>query len=140
MLIGQLAAETETPASTIRYYEKRGILPRPVRVSGQRRYSSEAKTLLSVLKLAQACGFRLDEMKMLLQGFDKKVKPSERWRKLAEKKKQELDMQMKRLMLMRQLVDRVAACECLDLAECGRTACGNGQPIGLTTIGRARPI
>lgn len=136
MLIGQLAAEAEVPASTIRYYEKRGILPLPARVSGQRRYSSDAKDSLSVLKLAQACGFRLDEMKMLLQGFDKNVRPSERWRKLAEKKKQELDVQMEKLVLMRKLVDRVAACECIDLTECGRTACGSGQPSGLVTIGR----
>src|ERR1700733_2856906 len=103
MQIGQLASETGVPASTIRYYEKRGILPRPSRVSGQRRYSSEAKDWLSVLKLAQSCGFSLDEMKMLLQGFNKKARLSERWRKLAEKKKQELDTKMEKLRLMRKL-------------------------------------
>lgn len=51
MLIGALSTETGIAASTIRYYEKLGILPQPTRVSGQRRYGHEAKEYLLVLKL-----------------------------------------------------------------------------------------
>jgi DNA-binding transcriptional MerR regulator len=123
MLIGALSTETGVPASTIRYYEKLGILPRPPRVSGQRRYGTESKEYLLVLKLAQACGFHLDEMRVLLQGFSKNTKPPERWRKLAEQKKHELDEQIEKLRLMRRLVEQVADCQCVDLAECARTAC-----------------
>ena len=40
MTIGELAAESGMPASTIRYWERIGVLPKPARVSGQRRYSA----------------------------------------------------------------------------------------------------
>ena len=37
MTIGELAAQSGPPASTIRYWERIGVLPKPPRVSGQRR-------------------------------------------------------------------------------------------------------
>jgi DNA-binding transcriptional MerR regulator len=122
MTIGELAAESGTPASTIRYWERLGVLPRPVRVSGQRRYSTDAVERLAVLRLAQACGFRLDEMRQLLNGFGVRVTPPRRWQELALRKQQELDAQIARLKAMQRLVDRVLQCRCVALAECGRIA------------------
>lgn len=122
MTISQLAAASETPASTIRYWEKIGVLPKPPRVSGQRRYGASAVERLAVLRLAQSCGFHLNEMRHLLNGFEDGVAPPRRWQQLARKKQQELDNQILRLNAMRQLVDRVLACRCVDLAECGKIA------------------
>jgi DNA-binding transcriptional MerR regulator len=122
MTIGELAAESGTPASTIRYWERLGVLPRPVRVSGQRRYSTDAVERLAVLRLAQACGFRLNEMRQLLNGFGVRVTPPRRWQELALRKQQELDAQIARLKAMQRLVDRVLQCRCVALAECGRIA------------------
>jgi DNA-binding transcriptional MerR regulator len=42
MTIGELASRSRVPASTIRYWERIGALPLPVRVSGQRRYGEDA--------------------------------------------------------------------------------------------------
>jgi DNA-binding transcriptional MerR regulator len=75
MTIGELAVESGIPASTIRYWEKIGVMPKPVRASGQRRYPPDAIHQLAVLRLAQSCGFRLDEMRHLLHGFGPGVKP-----------------------------------------------------------------
>jgi MerR family redox-sensitive transcriptional activator SoxR len=122
MTIGELAAESGMPASTIRYWERIGVLPKPMRVSGQRRYASDAVQRLAVLRLAQACGFRLDEMRHLLHGFGAGVKPPRRWQELAQRKQQELDEQIARLKAMRRVVDRVMQCQCLELPECGRIA------------------
>src|SRR5436190_8673968 len=107
MTIGELAAESGMPASTIRYWERIGVLPKPARRSGQRRYSPDAVQRLAVLRLAQACGFRLDEMRHLLHGFGPSVKPLRRWQELAQRKQQELDEQIARLKAMRRVVDRV---------------------------------
>jgi DNA-binding transcriptional MerR regulator len=52
MTIGELAAESGLPASTIRYWERIGVLPKPPRVSGQRRYTGNAVQRLAVLRLA----------------------------------------------------------------------------------------
>jgi MerR family redox-sensitive transcriptional activator SoxR len=122
MTIGELARQTGTPASTIRYWERLGVLPKPVRTSGQRRYSNDALERLAVLHLAQACGFRLDEMRQLLHGFGVGVTPPRRWQGLARRKQLELDVQIARLKAMRRLVDRVLRCECVDMPECGRIA------------------
>jgi MerR family transcriptional regulator, redox-sensitive transcriptional activator SoxR len=122
MTIGNLAAESGMPASTIRYWERIGVLPKPLRVSGQRRYGPDAVQRLAVLRLAQSCGFHLDEMRHLLHGFGVGVKPPRRWQELAQRKQQELDEQIARLRAMRRVVDRVMQCQCLDLSECGRIA------------------
>lgn len=122
MTIGELAAESEIPASTIRYWERIGVLPKPAGVGGQRRYSADAVQRLAVLRLAQACGFRLDEMRHLLHGYGSGVTPARRWQELARRKKQELDDQIARLKAMRRVVDRVLQCQCVDLPECGRIA------------------
>lgn len=122
MTIGELEAETGIPASTIRYWERIGVLPKPPRVSGQRRYGPDAVHYLAVLRLAQACGFELDEMRHLLHGFRSSVPASRRWQELAQRKMRKLDEQMARLKAMRQLVERVLQCQCAELPQCGRIA------------------
>src|SRR5690242_8646583 len=122
MTIGELSEVSGLPASTIRYWEKMGVLPKPARTSGQRRYSPDAVHQLATLRLAQSCGFCLDEMRYLLHGFGRDVAPPRRWQELARKKRQELEEQIGRLEAMRDLVDRVIRCQCLTLSECGRRA------------------
>lgn len=122
MTIGELAEESGMPASTIRYWERIGVLPKPARVSGQRRYAADAVQRMAVLRLAQACGFHLDEMRHLLHGFGAGAKPPRRWQELAQRKRNELDEQIARLKTMRRVVDRVMQCQCLELPECGRIA------------------
>jgi DNA-binding transcriptional MerR regulator len=120
MTIGKLAKESGVPASTIRYWERIRVLPQPARVNRRRRYPAEAVHRLAVLRLAQACGFHLPEMRRLLQGFAAGVAPSSRWRELARQKQVELDTRMAQLLAMRRLLDRVVECRCPDLIECGR--------------------
>jgi DNA-binding transcriptional MerR regulator len=91
-------------------------------VSGQRRYSREAIHIIAVLRLAQACGFHLDEMRQLLHGFRPGVSASRRWRELAQKKRVELNNQIEQLRAMRRVVDRVLKCDCAEISACGRIA------------------
>lgn len=122
MTIGELSSKSGVPASTIRYWERIEVLPLSSRQSGQRRYGEDAIHRLAVLKLAQACGFRLEEMRHLISGFPSGTTASRRWRELAEKKRQELNNRMTQLKAMQQLVDHVLGCQCVDLSECGRKA------------------
>ncbi len=64
---GQLARAAGVHVETLRFYERRGLLPRPVRTpSGHRRYAGEAVGLLRVIKRAQELGFTLAEIAGLL--------------------------------------------------------------------------
>lgn len=122
MTIGVLAAESGVPASTIRYWERIGVLPVPLRISSQRRYSQEAIHRLAVLRLAQACGFRLSEMRHLMNGFRPGTPASRRWQELGRKKQKDLDAQIAQLRVMRRVVEHVLNCKCTELPECGRMA------------------
>lgn len=122
MKIGELAELSGLPASTIRYWERTGILPAPARVGGQRRYSRDAAGLLAVLRLAQTCGFTLAEMRQLQHGFAPGFKVSRRWQEMAKKKQAELDARIQQLQAMRKLVAVAERCDCADLADCGRLA------------------
>src|SRR3954447_1247094 len=118
MTIGELSTRSNVPASAIRYWEQISILPKPERTAGQRRYTEAALDRIAVLRLAQACGFRLEEMRQLLNGFRSDVTASRRWRELAGKKRKELDERLAQIRAMRDLVDRVMRCNCPELAHC----------------------
>lgn len=63
MKIGELAKICGVATSTIRYYEKIGILPYASRsLGGYRDYPKETITQLRTIKLSQELGFSLDEI------------------------------------------------------------------------------
>jgi DNA-binding transcriptional MerR regulator len=71
MKIGELADRTGIPASTIRYYEKEGLLPKAQRgANGYRVYQDQALERLDLIQLGQKLGFSLDTIRSIaaLQG------------------------------------------------------------------------
>jgi DNA-binding transcriptional MerR regulator len=65
--IGQVARHARVGVQTVRYYERRGLLPPPTRRhSGQRVYSSSTIDLLRTVKTAQRLGFTLGEIDDIL--------------------------------------------------------------------------
>jgi DNA-binding transcriptional MerR regulator len=74
--IGEVAKASETSIDTIRYYEKLGLLEKPVRsMGGFRLYSKEAIEKLRFIKKAQALGLTLGEIKGIMQGSKEGLKP-----------------------------------------------------------------
>lgn len=64
--IGQLAKQTQINASTIRYYEKLGLLPPAKRTqAGYRIYDLDDIQAINLIKLAQSLGFNLQEISAL---------------------------------------------------------------------------
>ena len=65
--IGGLAAAAGVGVETVRYYQRRGLLPEPPRPHGEvRRYGAEDVKRLRFIRSAQAAGFTLNEIKELL--------------------------------------------------------------------------
>lgn len=120
MTIGQVARETGLRASAIRFYERAGLLPKPVRRNGQRRYDEQALDRLALVEFAKKCGFTLDEVRLLFDGFRDNAPLSARVRGLASKKIQELDALAKRIEIMKATLARAEGCRCIGLEECGR--------------------
>jgi MerR family redox-sensitive transcriptional activator SoxR len=115
MTIGEVAKRTGLRASAIRFYERAGLLPKPVRTFGQRRYDDRIFDRIAVLERAKACGFTLTEIGIL---FNDQGRHSIKWRRIAEKKIAELDIALGRIAAMKTLLTR--SCQCSTADECGR--------------------
>lgn len=67
MKIGELARRCDVNIDTIRYYERRGLMPAPDRLeSGYRRYLESDVARLEFMRRAKALGFSLVEIGELL--------------------------------------------------------------------------
>jgi Hg(II)-responsive transcriptional regulator len=67
LTIGQLAKEAGVNVQTVRYYERRGLLPEPPRSeSGYRKYPLADVGRIGFIRRAQGLGFTLGEVEELL--------------------------------------------------------------------------
>jgi len=65
--IGGLAKAAGVGVETVRYYQRRGLLPEPPRPPGEvRRYGEEDVKRLKFIRSAQAAGFTLNEIGELI--------------------------------------------------------------------------
>jgi DNA-binding transcriptional MerR regulator len=71
MKIGQVAADAEVSVDTVRFYERRGLLPAPDRrPSGYRDYPPSTVERIRMARTVQQLGFTLDEIIDVLRGHD----------------------------------------------------------------------
>ena len=118
LTIGEVARQAGLRSSAIRYYEDIGILPRPERTHGHRRYSSRVFQQLAFIQLAQAAGFSIAEIQALVSGFEESAPLGVRWRRLAERKLAELEVLISRAQGMKRVLEEGIQCQCLNLDEC----------------------
>ena len=65
--IGDVARETGVTAEALRYYEQQELLPKPVRsASGARMFAEETLSRVRFIKQAQAAGFTLRDIQVLV--------------------------------------------------------------------------
>jgi redox-sensitive transcriptional activator SoxR len=122
MKVGEVAARAGVNVETLRYYERRGLLPEPSREpSGHRRYDEETVRFLRAIKEAQAVGFTLSEIDEYLRAAKRSRKPSEALRIRMAAKIDEIDGRIAGLQRMREELARVVGCACdsLDHCTCG---------------------
>ncbi|WP_261305297.1 MerR family transcriptional regulator [Paenibacillus andongensis] len=125
--IGQLAAKAEINASTLRYYESVGLLPTPERKNGQRRYEEGLLDRINFIKVAQQTGFSIQEITVLLEGFEPSDSLSDRWKHMAKQKRSELEVRKKQLNSMIRILDNGLSCNCLTWSECKEKIENNGS-------------
>jgi MerR family transcriptional regulator, redox-sensitive transcriptional activator SoxR len=118
--IGELARRTGIRPSALRYYESLGLLPAPPRRSGRRLYGEDALDRIAFIQFARACGFRLDEIAILLGKGAASGKVSTRWRALAAGKVKEMNELIANAEGMKRFLDAAISCECVSADVCGR--------------------
>ena len=115
LTIGELAARTGLPTSTLRYYDRIGLVPATGRSGGQRRYDPQVLQRLRAVTLCQRSGFSLEEIRRLLDG-------GRPWQALARRKVEELQGRITELEQTTALLRSALECGCRSLETCGRTA------------------
>jgi redox-sensitive transcriptional activator SoxR len=120
--VGEVASRAGVNVETLRYYERRGLLPAPRREpSGHRRYDEETVRFLRAIKEAQAVGFTLTEIADYLRAARRSHSPSQALRIRMAAKIDEIDSRIVSLRRMRDELARVVGCACdsLDHCTCG---------------------
>lgn len=116
MTIAKLASEGGVGVETVRYYQRRGLMPEPERPGGAsaggrvRRYGSDDVRRLRFIKAAQGAGFTLEEIGQLLSldATDDRA----RARELARARVGALDEKIRELQAARDALNRLAqVCE-----------------------------
>jgi DNA-binding transcriptional MerR regulator len=115
LTIGELAERTGVATSALRYYEQLGLIPAPVRVSGQRRYPESAVDLVGVILLLRDVGFSLREAKAFLASRAQAV---DGWRRLAQRKLADLDEQIAKAQTAKEAITHALHCPHDDIATC----------------------
>lgn len=113
MRIGKVSAAAGVNIQTLRYYERRGLLPEPERgSSGYRAYGPDTVKLVRFIKRAQELGFTLREIEDLLQLRQSPHRGAE-VRALAAAKVSDIEHRIRQLRAMRSaLGGLVEACDC----------------------------
>jgi DNA-binding transcriptional MerR regulator len=100
--ISQVASEVGVRPDTIRYYERVGLLPSPVRSpNGYRSYGEEDVERLRFIRGAQRLGLKLRDIRELLTIRDKGVCPCGHTATLINKRLTDLDAQIASLKKLR---------------------------------------
>ena len=115
MTIGQLSAETGVPTSTIRFWERKGLLSPALRQSGQRRYTAAAVRGVVMLRLLQEVGLTLADIRRFRE--ERAVTPRS-WHSLVAEKLTDVERQIAALEHARNMLTLALNCRHDDLLAC----------------------
>src|SRR5215211_7707284 len=110
LTIGEVARRAGVATSSIRYYERIGLLPEPERLSGQRRYRTDVLGRLGFIGVAQGAGFKLAEIKELIDGVDSASGMGAPMRELSTRKLDEVEGLLERTLAMKGWLEVAQAC------------------------------
>ena len=106
MSLGQRAARSGVPGTTLRYYDRIGLLPAPRLANGHRRYGGDALGRLRLIQLCRGVGCTLDEVAVVLAPGATEIR-----RTVAATKLAQIDRRMHELARARSVLAHLAECD-----------------------------
>ena len=123
--IGALAAATGTPISTLRFYERTGLLAEPGRIYGQRRYPPEAAERVAMIRMWRRAGFSVTEIRTLLADRHR----LDDWQDLVRTKIAELEAQAAQIAQSRDELQHALFCRAADWTTCSWMKAAARPPV-----------
>jgi DNA-binding transcriptional MerR regulator len=118
MRISDVADQTGIPISTIRYYEKRAIIPKPNRIGRDRSFTHQDVKAIQFVRDAQLLGLSLSEISDLLQSSWKNREMA----KIAAGHRQTIRERIAALKRIDKILSSLEMCHCESFAECNMNA------------------
>jgi len=112
--IGEVAKRAGIPASTLRFYEEKGLVASVGRRGLRRQYDREVLERLALIALGRSAGFSLDEIARMFAPNGKLQVD----RPMLVSKADELDLTIRKLSAMRDGLRHAAACRAPSHMEC----------------------
>jgi DNA-binding transcriptional MerR regulator len=112
--IGELSGRTGVPASTLRYYDERGLVRPTARAAGRRRYAASAVRDVSVILFLREIGFSLTEIGRFIGGERQST------REMIDHKLAELAEQQHRIEVARTALEHGRQCPASEPMKCSR--------------------
>ncbi|HEY1278599.1 MAG TPA: MerR family transcriptional regulator [Acidimicrobiales bacterium] len=103
--IGELARRAGVATSTVRYYERRGLLRADARRSGQRRYLPATLRRLVFIGMLQDAGLSLDDIEGVINAAD-----VGEWKAVGRRRLDALDEEIGRLQHAREYLEAALLC------------------------------
>jgi DNA-binding transcriptional MerR regulator len=108
MTIGELAKKVGVPHSTVRYYERRGLLrPAGRNASNYRIYGSDAVARLHFVRAAQSCGLSLEDIDTVLAFADGEVAACAEVQSVIESRLLHVKRQVRELREVKRTLERL---------------------------------
>ena len=105
LTIGEVARRAGVATSTVRFYERRGLLTADARHSGQRRYRTQTLRRLVFIGMLQDAGLSLDDIAGVLDAAS-----VTEWKAIARQRLTALDAEIAGLQRAREYLDGALLC------------------------------
>lgn len=117
--IGALSRESGVNLETIRFYERSGLLPEPVRsASGYRHYQAIDVRRLRFIRRGRELGFSLEEIKALLALAGEPHSPCAQADRLVHEHLQAIEARIQDLQRMKAELSKLAGCDSQQAEHC----------------------
>ncbi len=133
LTIGQLSTATGIPTSTLRFWERRGLLAADARQGGARRYEQDALTEVALLRLCQDAGLTLAEIGQIVH---ERVAQSPSWRGFVRTKMDRLEENIAQLQHAHEMLAHALECPYPDISQCPkfRTALAHRRGVPAESV------
>ncbi len=114
-----VAERAGVATSSLRYYEREGLIAAERTSTGQRRYDREVLRRIAFIRSAQTLGLSLAEIRQALDSLPKGRNPTKAdWARLGRAWRPRLDHEIARLERLRDQLSSCIGCGCLSLKSC----------------------